>query len=102
MRDEFAGVERTFLSVAISIARLAGLCVSLISAAEAQEKVTLKATPKTVAWGYYDAKAAPVLHVKSGDTVDIETLITSSPSGWKAQASPPSRWNSHCATFTTR
>jgi hypothetical protein len=22
---------------------------------------TLKATPKTVAWGYYDAKAAPVL-----------------------------------------
>jgi len=79
MRDEFAGVERTFLSVAISIARLAGLWVSLISAAEAQEKVTLKATPKTVAWGYYDAKAAPVLHVKSGDTVDIETLITSSP-----------------------
>src|SRR5713101_2855597 len=31
---------------------------------------TLKATPKTVAWGYYDAKAAPVLRVKSGDTVE--------------------------------
>src|SRR5262249_15027085 len=45
----------------------------------AQEKVTLKATPKTVAWGYYDAKAAPALRVKSGDTVEIETLITSSP-----------------------
>ena len=45
----------------------------------AQEKVTLKATPKTVAWGYYDAKTTPVLHVKSGDTVEIETLITSSP-----------------------
>jgi acetamidase/formamidase len=45
----------------------------------AQEKATLKATPKTVAWGYYDAKAAPVLHVKSGDTVAIETLITNSP-----------------------
>ena len=40
---------------------------------------TLKATPKTVAWGYYDAKAAPVLRVKSGDTVEIQTLITSSP-----------------------
>jgi hypothetical protein len=25
---------------------------------------TLKATPKTVAWGYYDAKATPVLRVK--------------------------------------
>src|SRR6516162_1469606 len=45
----------------------------------AQEKVTLKATPKTVAWGYYDAKATPVLRVKSGDTVEIQTLITSSP-----------------------
>src|SRR5713101_9257435 len=40
---------------------------------------TLKATPKTVAWGYYDAKAAPVLRVKSGETVEIQTLITSSP-----------------------
>jgi acetamidase/formamidase len=55
--------------------------IALLSAIQvgAQEKVTLKATPKTVAWGYYDAKAAPVLHVKSGDTVEIETLITSSP-----------------------
>jgi len=44
-----------------------------------QEKVSLKATPKTVAWGYYDAKAAPVLQVKSGDTVEIETLVTNSP-----------------------
>ncbi len=39
----------------------------------------LKPTPKTVAWGYYDAKAAPVLRVKSGDTVEIQTLITNSP-----------------------
>jgi acetamidase/formamidase len=46
---------------------------------QAQQKVVVKATPKTVAWGYYDAKAAPVLHVKSDDTVEIETLITSSP-----------------------
>jgi hypothetical protein len=31
---------------------------------------TLKPTPKTVAWGYYDAKAAaPVLRAKSGDAV---------------------------------
>ena len=45
----------------------------------AQTVQTLKATPKTVAWGYYDAKTAPVLRVKSGDTVEIQTLITSSP-----------------------
>ena len=44
-----------------------------------QETVTLKATPKTVAWGYYDAKAAPVLHVQSGGTIEVETLVTNSP-----------------------
>jgi acetamidase/formamidase len=54
-------------------------CVFPALHADAQEKVTLKATPKTVAWGYYDAKAAPVLRIKSGDTVEIETLITNSP-----------------------
>src|SRR5258708_6607548 len=45
----------------------------------AQATYILKPTPKTVAWGYYDAKAAPVLRVKSSDTVEIQTLITSSP-----------------------
>jgi hypothetical protein len=42
--------------------------------ANAQATYTLEATPKTVAWGYYDAKAAPVLRVKSGDTIEIPTL----------------------------
>ena len=50
---------------------------------------TLKATPKTVAWGYYDAKAAPVLRVKSGDTVEIQTLITSSPKRLEDAGVPP-------------
>jgi acetamidase/formamidase len=34
----------------------------------------LKATPKTVVWGYYDASTAPVLRIKSGDTVEVQTL----------------------------
>src|ERR1051325_11390146 len=45
----------------------------------AQQPLQLKPTPKTVAWGYYDAAAAPVMRVKSGDTVEVQTLITSSP-----------------------
>src|SRR5262249_32527569 len=40
---------------------------------------TLKPTPKTVAWGHYDASTPPVLRVKSGDTVEVQTLITSTP-----------------------
>src|SRR5260370_4397903 len=42
---------------------------------------TLKATPSTVAWGYYDAAATPVLKIHSGDTVVFETLLTNSPAG---------------------
>src|SRR5213594_76898 len=55
----------------------------------AQEKLMLKATPKTVAWGYYDAKAAPVLRVKSGDTVEVQTLITNSPKRLEEAGVPP-------------
>ena len=50
---------------------------------------TLKATPKTVAWGYYDAKAVPVLRIKSGDTVQIDTLITNSPKRLEDAGLPP-------------
>ena len=58
----------------------AGLCAALLSGAVAKaETYHLEATPKTVAWGYYDAAAKPVLRIKSGDTVSFDTLITSSP-----------------------
>jgi len=65
--------------------RLLALVVVIFgSSASAQQAASpathaLKATPKTVAWGYYDASTPPVLHVKSGDSVEIQTLITSSP-----------------------
>ena len=48
----------------------------------------LKPTPKTVAWGYYDASTPPALRVKSGDTVEVQTLITSSPSRLEAAGLP--------------
>jgi acetamidase/formamidase len=38
--------------------------------------VKLEASPSTVAWGYYWAKAKPVLTVHSGDTVQIQTVST--------------------------
>ena len=51
--------------------------------------VVLKPSPKTVAWGYYDASTPPVLRVKSGDTVEIQSLITSSPARLEAAGLPP-------------
>lgn len=41
--------------------------------------IDLKASPATVAWGYYDAAAKPALRIKSGDSVRVHTLLTSSP-----------------------
>src|SRR5260370_41348238 len=62
---------------------------SLLAQAQAPATYTLKPSPKTVAWGYYDAKAAPVLRVKSGDTVEIQTLITNSPKRLEEAGLPP-------------
>ncbi len=49
----------------------------------------LPASPKTVAWGYYDAAATPVLRIHSGDTVVFDTLITNSPTGLERAGVPP-------------
>ena len=49
----------------------------------------LKATPKTVAWGHYDAKTPPVLRIKPGDAVEVQTLITNSPARLERAGVPP-------------
>jgi acetamidase/formamidase len=41
----------------------------------------LEATPATVAYGYYWADAAPVLRIDSGDIIDVDTLLTNTPTG---------------------
>ena len=55
------------------------VAASLAQQPDAKAQFSLKPTPKTIAWGYYDASTPPVLHIRSGDTVEIQTLITSSP-----------------------
>ena len=49
----------------------------------------LKATPKTVAWGHYDAKTPPVLRIKPGEAVEVHTLITNSPTRLERAGLPP-------------
>ncbi|HXB70555.1 MAG TPA: acetamidase/formamidase family protein [Candidatus Acidoferrales bacterium] len=51
------------------------LCALAASAADYQ----LKASPGTVVWGNYSAAAKPVLRIKSGDTVEVQTMLTNSP-----------------------
>ena len=54
-----------------------------LSAAAAQGPKThrLEATPATVAYGWYDAAATPVLRIASGDILDVDTLLTNTPAG---------------------
>src|SRR5580698_5211468 len=61
---------------------------SLLPAAD----FTLKVTPQTIAWGYYWSAAKPVLTIKSGETVEIET-VSGNPerleqAGWPADQIP--------------
>ena len=63
---------------------------------------TLKPTPTTVAWGYYDAKAKPVLRIKSGDTVEIQTLITSTPPRLEGAGVPPAQVEQSLRDITTQ
>jgi len=60
---------------------LTGVSLFLFSIATLGQSnpIVLPASPQTVVWGYYSAKAKPALTVHSGDTVRIQTLSTCGP-----------------------
>jgi acetamidase/formamidase len=58
-----------------------GASVAWLAAAQAPKIHRLEATPSTIAYGWYDAAAAPVLRIASGDIIDVDTLLTNTPAG---------------------
>src|SRR5947207_3412346 len=70
---------------ALAILLLGATCGRLA----AQHFHRLPATPRTVAYGYYSAAATPVLRIASGDTVEVETLITNRPDRLEAAGVAP-------------
>ena len=58
--------------------RLLLVILAAFAAARAAD-YQLKASPATVAFGYYWSEARPALRIRSGDTVAVQTLTTSSP-----------------------
>ena len=60
---------------------VAAFSVTLAAQTTAPKTHRLEATPATVAYGYYWADAPPVLRIASGDIIDVDTLLTSSPTG---------------------
>ena len=97
MREQFrlpgGTVRDTRVSLLIFALIALGLALDCAGAAKAQSNAgatyTLKPTPTTVEWGHYDANATPVLRIHSGDTVQIQTLLTNEPKPLEAAGVPP-------------
>jgi acetamidase/formamidase len=79
-----------------AIRSIAFLLILFAAALGAQQRSSpkthrLEATPNTVAYGYYWSEAKPVLRIASGDIIDVDTLLTNSPTGLGRAGVPPER-----------
>src|SRR5262252_410401 len=66
--------------------------LAVIAAAQTRAPQThrLEASPATVAYGYYWSEAKPVLRIASGDIIDVDTLLTSTPDRLEKSGVPAS------------
>src|SRR5947209_16519205 len=78
-------MQRSAALAAVAVAAVAGV------SAQAPQTHRLEATPSTVAYGYYWAEAKPVLRIASGDIIDVDTLLTNSPTGLQRAGVPPEK-----------
>jgi acetamidase/formamidase len=60
---------------------LAALSLAVAARAQSPRVHQLPATPATVAYGYYWSEAKPAIRVRSGDVVEVETMLTNTPAG---------------------
>src|SRR5438093_11222913 len=67
--------------VSMVVASMISAGAAAPSAQSAPKTHRLEATPATVAYGYYWSEAKPVLRIVSGDIVDVDTLLTNTPTG---------------------
>jgi acetamidase/formamidase len=78
-------MSRIFLAQAVCL-------MALTAAVPAQTRLgkvhRLEATPATVAYGYYWSEAKPALRIASGDVIDVDTLLTNSPTGLQRAGVP--------------
>jgi acetamidase/formamidase len=63
-------------SLCLGLATAVAVTSATLAVTAAAQDHTVLATPQTVAWGYYSGSAKPVLTVKSGETVKMQTLAS--------------------------
>lgn len=65
----------------LALGALVTIALPNIAAGQKPTVHRLEATPATVAYGYYWSEARPAIRVKSGDVIDVETMLTNTPAG---------------------
>lgn len=69
------------LWAAVLVGAAVAAAATALARAQGPRVHRLEATPDTVAYGYYWSQAKPVLRIASGDIIDVDTLLTNSPTG---------------------
>ena len=72
------------------------------AAAQSQKVHRLEATPATVAYGYYWSEAKPALRIHCGDLVDVETMLTNTPTGLERIGVRPADVPQHLRDIVTQ
>lgn len=85
-----------------SRALLALMLGASTAAAQSQKVHRLEATPATVAYGYYWSEAKPALRIHSGDLVDVETMLTNTPTGLERIGVRPADVPQHLRDIVTQ
>ena len=62
----------------------------------------LEATPDTVAYGFYWSEAKPALTIKSGEIIDVDTLLTNNPMGLSRAGVPDNKIQDSLKAITTQ
>ena len=81
---------------------LAALVLTASGSAQTIRTHRLEATPATVAYGYYWADAKPVLRISSGDIIDVDTLLTNTPTGLERAGVPADKIQSALRAIVAR
>src|SRR5262245_44327412 len=85
-------MRKAMSKTAILTSAACALLGMLASAQAPTAKVhRLVASPSTVAYGYYWAEARPALRIASGDVIDVDTLLTSTPTALAQSGVPPEK-----------
>ena len=74
---------------------------STLAADAAPKTHRLESTPATVAYGYYWSEAKPVLHIASGDIIDVDTMLTNTPTGLARAGVPDAKIQASLKSIVT-